>query len=375
MLMVDLGKQYQKIKTEIDDVILNCIESTNFINGPEVKTFEESLSNYLNVKHVIACANGTDALQIAMMALGLKPGDEVICPAFTYIATVEVIALLGLVPILISVDSETFNLDSNSIESKITSRTRAIVPVHLYGQTCQMETIMNLAKKYNLFVIEDNAQSLGSSFQFSNGLIKKAGTIGHIGTTSFFPSKVLGCFGDGGALFTDSDEIAEKIRMISNHGQNKKYYHKLIGCNSRLDTIQAAILNIKLKYLNNYIDSRQNMAKYYDNELVNVSGIALPTIPNFSTHVFHQYTIKVYNTKRDSLKNHLLKHGIPTMVYYPLPVYKQEAFVSFFSEDFKIQLVENLSEEVLSLPIHTEQNLDEQKYICDVIKNFFEIHG
>lgn len=375
MLMVDLGKQYQKIKSEIDDVILNCIENTNFINGPEVKIFEESLLHYLNVKHVIACANGTDALQIAMMALGLKPGDEVICPAFTYIATVEVIALLGLVPVLISVDPDTFNLDSNSIESKITSRTRAIVPVHLYGQTCQMETIMNLAKKYNLFVIEDNAQSLGSSFQFSNGLIKKAGTIGHIGTTSFFPSKVLGCFGDGGALFTDSDEIAEKIRMISNHGQNKKYYHKLIGCNSRLDTIQAAILNIKLKYLNHYIDSRQNMAKYYDNELIDVSGIALPTISNFSTHVFHQYTIKVYNTKRDSLKNYLLKHGIPTMVYYPLPVYKQEAFISYFSEDFKIQSVENLSEEVLSLPIHTEQNLDEQRYICDVIKKYFEIHG
>lgn len=369
--MVDLKGQYDKIKPEIDQAVISCIASTSFINGPAVKEFQVNLQQYLGVKHVIPCANGTDSLQIAMMALGLKPGDEVICPAFTYVATAEVIGLLGLTPVMVDVDPNTFNLTAAGIEKAISSKTKAIVPVHLYGQSCDMEPIMILAQKYNLFVIEDNAQAIGSDYTFSDGSKAKTGTIGHIGSTSFFPSKNLGCYGDGGALMTNDDELAKKMRMIANHGQEKKYFHKVLGCNSRLDTIQATVLNIKLRYLDGYSFARNAMAAYYDEAFAAIDEIEVPVRQGNSTHVFHQYTLKVKNGRRNDLQQYLLEMGIPSMIYYPLPLYKQEAFQQFVSTDFKLVNTEELCDEVLSLPIHTEMNLEAMQYVCNSLKSFF----
>lgn len=370
--MVDLKTQYHHIKEEIDKAVIDCISSTAFINGPAVKEFQVSLEQYLGVKHVIPCANGTDSLQIAMMALDLKPGDEVICPAFTYVATAEVIGLLGLIPVMVDVDKNTFNLTALNIEKAITSKTKAIVPVHLYGQSCDMEPIMELAKKYNLFVIEDNAQAIGADYTFTDGRTAKTGTIGHIGSTSFFPSKNLGCYGDGGALITNDDELAQKMRMIANHGQEKKYYHKVLGCNSRLDTIQAAILNIKLKHLDNYSQSRNKMASFYDEAFSAIDELQVPKRQVNSTHVFHQYTLKVKNGRRNELQQFLSEKGIPSMIYYPLPLYKQEAFQQFVSTDFKLVTTEELCNEVLSLPIHTEMNVDNMNFVFSSVKSFFK---
>jgi UDP-2-acetamido-2-deoxy-ribo-hexuluronate aminotransferase len=370
--MVDLKGQYNKIKIEIDQAVIDCITSTAFINGPSVKEFQLNLEKYLGVKHVIPCANGTDSLQIAMMALDLKPGDEVICPAFTYVATAEVIGLLGLTPVMVDVNPNTFNITASDIENAITSKTKAIVPVHLYGQSCDMESIMELAEKHNLYVIEDNAQAIGAEYTFSDGRVAKTGTIGHIGSTSFFPSKNLGCYGDGGALMTNDDELAQKMRMIANHGQQKKYYHKVLGCNSRLDTIQAAILNIKLKHLDTYSKARNEMATIYDAAFAQIKELQVPERQNGSTHVFHQYTIRVKNGKRNELQKYLLENGIPSMIYYPLPLYKQEAFQQFIAPNFKLDTTELLCNQVLSLPIHTEMIIEHVNFICNTIKSFFK---
>jgi UDP-2-acetamido-2-deoxy-ribo-hexuluronate aminotransferase len=307
-----------------------------------------------------------------MMALDLKPGDEVICPAFTYVATAEVIGLLGLTPVMVDVDPKTFNLTTSEVEKAITLKTKAIVPVHLYGQSCDMEPIMKLAEKYNLYVIEDNAQAIGADYTFSNGSKAKTGTIGHIGSTSFFPSKNLGCYGDGGALMTNDDDLALKMRMIANHGQEKKYYHKVLGCNSRLDTIQAVILKIKLSHLNHYSSARNKMAAYYDQAFSAIRELEVPTRQHNSTHVFHQYTIKVKNGKRNELQKHLSDNGIPSMIYYPLPLYKQQAFQQFVSDDFSLATTEQLCDEVLSLPIHTEMNADDMNVISSTILSFFK---
>jgi len=370
--MVDLKGQYHKIKKQVNESITKCLDNATFINGPAVKEFQRELELYLNVKHVIPCANGTDALQIAMMTLDLKPGDEVICPAFTYVATAEVIGLLGLKPVMVDVDSLTFNLNVETIKKSITSKTKAIVPVHLYGQCTDMEDIIALAKKHNLFVIEDNAQAIGAEYKFLDGSIKKAGTIGDIGCTSFFPSKNLGCYGDGGALMTNNDELAEKIRMITNHGQNIKYYHKVLGCNSRLDSIQAGILNIKLKYLDVYSTNRNKMADYYDDKFSEIESLIIPKRQYNSTHVFHQYTLRVLNGKRDELQQYLSDRSIPSMIYYPLPLYKQDAFKKYVNIDFKLPNTENLCKQVLSLPIHTEYNEEILNYITNEIIVFFK---
>lgn len=370
--MVDLKGQYNKIKNEIDSAVITSISSAAFINGPAVKAFQANLENYLGIKHVIACANGTDSLQIAMMALELKPGDEVICPAFTYVATAEVIGLLGLTPVMVDVDSQTFNITAQEIEKAITPKTKAIVPVHLYGQSCDMEPIMKLAAKYNLYVIEDNAQAIGADYIFADGSKAKTGTIGHIGSTSFFPSKNLGCYGDGGALMTNDDNLAQKMRMIANHGQEKKYYHKVLGCNSRLDTIQAAILNIKLYYLDQYSTARNKMASYYDEVFYTIEELEIPARQYNSSHVFHQYTMIVKNGKRNELQRYLSELGIPSMIYYPLPLYKQEAFQQFVSADFSLATTEQLCNEVLSLPIHTEMKVEDMNFICNSIQSFFK---
>lgn len=370
--MVDLKGQYEKIKEEVNAGIQNCIDNTAFINGPAVKDFQQDFEKYLGVKHVIPCANGTDALQIAMMALDLKPGDEVICPAFTYVATAEVIGLLGLKPVMVDVCPETFCIEMEHLEKYLTPETKAIVPVHLYGQCADMEKIMAFAQKHNLYVIEDNAQAIGSDYIFSDGTVKKTGTIGHIGCTSFFPSKNLGCYGDGGALMTNDDELAAKIRMIANHGQEKKYYHKVLGCNSRLDTLQAEILKVKLKHLDEYSAARNRMATYYDEQLGNIEGLTVPKRAENSTHVFHQYTLKVADGKRDELQKYLVAKNIPSMIYYPLPLYRQEAFQRFVEDGFTLPVTEKLCEEVISLPVHTESNQEVQDYIIAEIKNFFK---
>ncbi|ASE62446.1 DegT/DnrJ/EryC1/StrS family aminotransferase [Chryseobacterium indologenes] len=369
--MVDLKNQYEKIKEEVNAGIQNCLDNTAFINGPAVKEFQQEFEKYLGVKHVIPCANGTDALQIAMMALDLKPGDEIICPAFTYVATAEVMGLLGLKPIMVDVNENTFDIELEGLEKYITPNTKAIVPVHLYGQSADMEKILAFAQKHNLFVIEDNAQAIGSDYTFSDGTVKKTGTIGHIGCTSFFPSKNLGCYGDGGALMTNDDDLALKIRMIANHGQEKKYYHKVLGCNSRLDTIQAAVLKVKLKHLDEYSTSRNKMATYYDENLAGISDIEIPARAKNSTHVFHQYTLKVKNGKRDELQKFLGEKNIPSMIYYPLPLYKQEAFQQYVTEGFTLPVTEKLCSEVISLPIHTEFDKEASDFIISEIKNFF----
>jgi dTDP-4-amino-4,6-dideoxygalactose transaminase len=369
--MVDLKGQYLKIKEDIDAGIQECIDNTAFINGPAVKEFQHNFEKYLGVKHVIPCANGTDALQIAMMALNLQPGDEIICPAFTYVATAEVIGLLGLKPVMVDVNEDTFNIQLEGLEKYLTPNTKAIVPVHLYGQSADMEQILKFAEKHNLFVIEDNAQAIGSDYTFSDGTVKKTGTIGHIGCTSFFPSKNLGCYGDGGALMTNDDELAFKIRMIANHGQEKKYYHKVLGCNSRLDTIQAAVLKVKLKHLDEYSSSRNRMADYYDANLAGISEIQTPERAANSTHVFHQYTLRVKNGKRDGLQKYLAEKNIPSMIYYPLPLYKQEAFLQYVENGFSLPVTERLCKEVISLPVHTEFDREVLDIIITEIKNYF----
>lgn len=368
--MVDLRRQYLKIKNEIDYALIKCVESTHYIKGPEVKFFEQNLASYLNAKHVISCANGTDALQIALMALDLKLGDEVIIPAFTYVATAEAIALLGLIPVLVDVDPGTFNISDEEIEKAITQKTKVIVPVHLYGQSANMKPIMQLAEKHGLFVIEDNAQSLGAEYIYPDGTKKKTGTIGHIGCHSFFPTKNLGCFGDGGALTTNDSQLAEKFMMISTHGQKRKYYHEVIGCNSRLDTIQAAILNVKLQYLDIYISARQKAADYYYGELYNIDWITLPLKAKYGVHSFNQFTLTVSHGKRDLLQNHLNENNVPSIIYYPLPLYHQPAFKKYSKTGFKLKNTEYLCSSVLSIPIHTELNSEIQDKIIHTIRNF-----
>ena len=369
--MVDLISQYTSIKDEIDTALLTAVRSANFINGPEVRSFQKNLEVYLDVKKVIPCANGTDALQIAMMALELKPGDEVIVPAFTYIATAEVIALLGLIPVWVEVDKSTFNIDIKAFELAITDRTKAVVPVHLFGQCADMEAILEIAKKYNLFVIEDAAQAIGGRYTFSNGRVMSAGTMGDIGCTSFFPSKNLGCFGDGGAVFTNNELLAEKIRMIANHGQAVKYQHDIIGINSRLDTVQASVLDIKLKYLDQYCVSRAKAASIYDDRLSNVKQIITPIREANSTHVFHQYTLVITDGTRNDLKTYLGEQGIPTMVYYPIPMHLQKAYLSDKYPEGTFPISERLAQSVLSLPIHTELDISTQEFICNSIIKFY----
>ena len=371
MQMVDLIGQYHKIKEEIDIEIAKVVDSCYFVGGPIIKDFERNLAEYLGVKHVIACANGTDALQIALMALGLQPGDEVIVPSFTYVATAEVIGLMNLKPVMVDSNLEDFNVTADLIRPHITSKTKAIVPVHLFGQCCDMDGIMKLAEEYNLYVIEDNAQAIGAAYTFPNGNIESAGGIGHIGTTSFFPSKNLGCFGDGGAIFTNDEELNEKIRMIANHGQSKRYYHEVIGCNSRLDSIQAAVLNVKLKYLDQYAEARASAANYYSDHLTSLDQIITPTINSFSTHVFHQYTLRILDGRRDELQENLRKHNIPTGIYYPVPLYKQNAYSSYVEQGFSLPNSEQLCKEVISLPMHTELSPEIQNTIIDAIKDFF----
>lgn len=370
--MVDLSRQLEPIKEKVDLAIKGVLEATNFIQGTPVKEFEKNLSEWIGVKHVISCANGTDALQIAFMALGLKQGDEVIVPTFTYVATAEVIALLGLSPILVDVDSKTFNIDIEAASNLVTFRTKAIVPVHLYGQCANMEQIMTFAESHNLYVVEDTAQAIGAEVRFSDGSTHKAGTIGHIGTTSFFPSKNLGCFGDGGAIFTNDDSLAEELKMIANHGQRIKYYHDVVGVNSRLDTIQAAILDVKLKHLSSYCDARQKAAAYYDSALKHIEQIAIPFRSSYSTHVFHQYTIKIDEQySRDELKSYLAEQAIPSMIYYPLPLHKQKAYLEFMRKDFDYPISTALCNSVLSIPMHTHLKVEEQEFIVQHIQSFF----
>lgn len=368
--MVDLNGQYLKIKKQIDQSISDTINSSEFIGGNNVIKFSKNLCSYLNVDHLITCANGTDALQIALMALDLEIGDEVIVPAYTYVATAEVIALLNLKPIMVDVDLQTYSINTKQLESLVTPKTKAIIPVHLFGQASNMTSIMDFAEKHNLYVIEDNAQSIGAEYHYKN-TIKKTGTIGHIGTFSFFPSKNLGCFGDGGALCTSDSELAEKIKMIANHGQRKKYYHDIVGVNSRLDNLQAGILDVKLAQLDEYIKARQDAASTYDSQLENLSHVTIPYRAKSSSHVFHQYTIQVEADARNSLKKVLSKKGIPSMIYYPLPLYKQNAYKKYIDESKELENTENLCKTVLSLPMHTELDDGTISYICDTIKIFF----
>ena len=368
--MVDLKKQYAHIKEDVDAAIHDVLDNTAFINGKAVTEFAENLGEYLGIKHVIPCANGTDALQIAMMGLDLQPGDEVITPSFTYIATTEVISLLQLKPVFVEVDAKTFCIDPTAVEAAITPKTKAIVPVHLYGQSADMERIMEIAKKHNLYVIEDNAQAIGSDYTFSDGTTKKSGTIGTIGCTSFLPSKNLGCYGDGGALFTDDDELAVKLKMIANHGQSKRYYHEVVGCNSRLDTIQAAVLNIKLKKLDEYIDARRKVADYYDRAFANNPKIATPFRAGNTKHVFHQYTLQLEGVDRDKLNQFLAEHNIPSMIYYPVPAHRQKMFEAFGGSSYNLETTDWLTHRVISLPMHTEMEADQLEHITSKVLEF-----
>lgn len=370
--MVDLKSQYNNIKEQIDVGIQAVINDTAFINGAKVSEFSNNLASYNNIDNVVTCANGTDALQIALMTLGLQPGDEVIVPVHTYVATAEVIALLHLEPVFVDCLYDVFTIDTSKIKNVITARTKAIVPVHLYGQCANMEEILKIARKYDLKVVEDTAQAIGADYTFSDGRTCKAGTMGDIGTTSFFPSKNLGCYGDGGAMFIQDKELAKKAKMIANHGQSVKYHHDVIGCNSRLDTIQAAILDVKLKYLDNYSAARNKAADYYDEHLSEINGITIPERAKYSTHVFHQYTIKVANRKRDMLKEELHEKGIPSMIYYPIPLHLQKAYIKEGYGKGTFPISEQLSEEVLSLPIHTEMTLKELNYIASAIRSIIK---
>jgi dTDP-4-amino-4,6-dideoxygalactose transaminase len=368
--MVDLKQQYQKIKPEIDEAVHKVIDSAAFINGPQVQSFCTALAAYHGVRHVIPCANGTDALQIAMMALGLQPGDEVITPSFTYIATTEVMALLHLVPVFVEVDPKTFCIDPAAIEKAITPKTKAIVPVHLYGQSSNMEAIMKIAEAHKLFVIEDNAQAIGSTFQFSDGRIQKTGGIGTIGTTSFFPSKNLGGYGDGGAILTNDDALANQLKMVANHGQSKRYYHDIVGCNSRLDTLQAAVLEVKLKYLDEYIDARRQVADYYDAAFASEPGITTPFRASYSKHVFHQYTLILEGIDRNKLHDYLAARNIPSMIYYPVPAHRQKMFAQFNSSRTELPITDWLTERVISLPMHTELDETQLSLITSTVKEF-----
>jgi UDP-2-acetamido-2-deoxy-ribo-hexuluronate aminotransferase len=371
--MVNLKKQYLKIKSDIDQSILNVIDNSNFINGAEVEIFANNLATYLGGNtYVIPCANGTDALQIALMSLDLQPYDEVIVPAFTYVATAEVIGLLKLTPVIVDVDTDSFNISIDEILNAITDKTKVIIPVHLYGQCANMEEIMKIAADKKLYVIEDCAQSLGAIYTFKNGLKNYAGTIGNIGCTSFFPSKNLGCYGDGGAIFTSNKELYTKIKMISNHGQVKKYVHKYIGVNSRLDTIQAAILNVKIKHLDQYNTFRNEVANKYEMYLANIDQIIIPKRISYTTHVFHQYTLQIKNGHRDSLKKYLEERGVPCMIYYPIPLNEQEAYENICKTIGDLNKTKIFCNTVLSLPIHTEMELSEQEYICNQIINYFK---
>tara|TARA_Y100000385_G_scaffold101494_1_gene104934 strand:+ start:7662 stop:8801 length:1140 start_codon:yes stop_codon:yes gene_type:complete len=370
--MVDLQSQHKKIQTELNSCIQKVVDSGAYINGPEVGRFADSLSLYLGSKYVIPCANGTDALQIALMSLDLKPGDEVITPTFTYVATAEVISLLGLKAVLVDVDSDYFGLNIEQVKIAITPRTRAIIPVHLFGQSANLEALMNLAADHKINIIEDAAQSMGASYRFLNGNEKKLGTIGRIGCTSFFPSKNLGCLGDGGAIITNDDFLAERIKMVANHGQKIKYHHDIIGCNSRLDTIQAAILNLKLVHLDNYNKSRQQAAKFYDEHLASVNSLRIPMRRKESTHVFHQYTLRILDDSRDQLIQFLKEHKIPSMVYYPLPLHFQKAFKNLEHSGMSFPIAEALASQVISLPMHSELEEKTQVYIIDKIKEFYD---
>ncbi len=368
--MVDLQSQYQKIQPQVDKAILEVVGSAAFINGHEVKNFQTELEEYLQVKHVIPCANGTDALQIAMMGLGLKQGDEVITADFTFAATVEVIALLKLTPVLVDVDADTFNMNIDALKKAITPKTKAIVPVHLFGQCANMEAVLEVAKEYNLFVIEDNAQAIGADYTFKNGTTKKAGTIGNVGTTSFFPSKNLGCYGDGGAIFTNDDDLAHTIRGIVNHGMYKRYYHEVVGVNSRLDSIQATVLRIKLPLLDSYCNARRTAAEYYNNAFASSDKIITPITSEFTTHVFHQYTLRVNGVDRNALHQHLLDNEIPNAIYYPVPLHLQKAYADsrYNEDDFKV--TNELIDTVISLPMHTEFEQEQQDYIIKTILDF-----
>jgi UDP-2-acetamido-2-deoxy-ribo-hexuluronate aminotransferase len=368
--MVDTKSQYLKIKDEVDQAVIGVLESSMFIGGKTVTDFGNNLAAYNGSKHVITCANGTDALQIAMMALDLQPGDEVITPSFTYIATVEAAALLHLQPVFAEVDQRTFCLDPESVEKAITPKTKAIVPVHLYGHAAEMEKITDIAERHGLYVIEDNAQAIGSEYTFSSGTKKKTGSIGHIGCTSFYPSKNLGAYGDGGAIFTDDDSLALKLKMIASHGQNKRYYHEMVGCNSRLDAVQAAILDIKLKHLDEYNAARQKAAAFYDNAFKNNEKITTPFRAPYATHVFHQYTLLVDAAIRNGLSNFLSEKGVPSMIYYPVPCHKQEMFDAFGGSGYQLQVTDWLSERVISLPIHTELDEEQQQFIVSTVLDF-----
>jgi dTDP-4-amino-4,6-dideoxygalactose transaminase len=373
--MVDLNGQYLKIKTEVDSAIAEVIENSSFIKGPSVKSFEKNLAEYLSVKHVISCGNGTDALQLALMALGLKEGDEVITTNFTFAATVEVIGLLKLTPVLIDVNSNDFNMDIAALEQAISSKTKAIIPVHLFGSCANMEAILKIAKAKGLKVVEDNAQALGADYRFSSGEIFKSGTIGDIGTTSFFPSKNLGAYGDGGALYTNDDLLAKKIRSLANHGMETRYYYDKIGINSRLDSIQAAILDVKLTYLDNYAKSRRQAATHYNQALASCEFVITPLFDDqkdFNSHVFHQYTIRVTNGKRDALKSYLAEEDVPTAIYYPLGLDKQKAYSDIIGNSRSCPVSEKLTKEVLSLPMHTELSKDQLDYISKKILEFFK---
>lgn len=372
--MVDLNGQYQKIQALINNSIEGVIKSTAFINGPEVKNFQKSLENYLNAKHVIPCGNGTDALQISLMSLYLRPGDEIITSDFTFIATAEVIAFLGLKPVFVDVEPGSFNISPDSIKKSLSPKTKVIIPVHLFGQCANMEEILNIATENNLFVIEDTAQALGAEYSFGDGTKARAGTIGDIGTVSFFPSKNLGAYGDGGAIITNNDDLATKIRSIGNHGIEKRYYHNRIGVNSRLDSIQAAILNVKLKYLDEYNQSRQKAAAFYDKAFRNLDGITIPHRTNSSTHIFHQYTLTTEPELRDPLKAWLDEKGIPSMIYYPVPLHKQKVFSNYGYNNKKFPVTGSLNRRVISLPMHTELDKEQLDYIVNHIITFFNNH-
>ncbi len=368
--LVDLHTQYINIKNEIDQAILDVVQSTAYINGPEVKLFQEELEEYLRVKHVIPCANGTDALQIAMMALNLQPGDEVITASFTYVATAEVISLLKLKPVLVEVDEQTFNILPSAIEKAITPKTKAIVPVHLFGQCADMEPILAIARKHNLYVIEDAAQAIGAKYTFSDGRVETAGSMGHIGATSFFPSKNLGCYGDGGAIFTNDDELAISMRMIANHGQTVRYYHDSIGVNSRLDSIQAAVLRIKLRHLDEYSAARNSAADFYDNAFAPVKQLTTPFRAKNSTHVFHQYTLKTDGIDRFKLQEFLATKNIPAMVYYPVPLHMQKAYIDVRYKEGDFPVTEDLCRRVISLPMHSELSEEQMEFVATEVKQF-----
>ncbi|MEO6731252.1 MAG: DegT/DnrJ/EryC1/StrS family aminotransferase [Ferruginibacter sp.] len=377
--MVDTKTQYHKIKDEVNEAVLAVLESSQFIGGSAVADFAQNLATYNGVKHVIPCANGTDALQIALMALDLQPGDEVITPSFTYIATVEAAALLKLQPVFVEVDPHTFCMDPAALKKAITPKTRAIIPVHLYGHATDMEKIMLIAHKHNLFVIEDNAQAIGCDYTFSDGTVKKTGGIGHIGCTSFYPSKNLGAYGDGGAIFTNDDSLVQKLKMVASHGQSKKYYHELVGCNSRLDTVQAAILNIKLKHLDEYNAARRKAADYYDAAFSNNAKINVPYRAPYCNHVFHQYTLTLNevtteNNVRDGLNKYLADKGIPSMIYYPVPCHRQKMFDSLGGNSFNLPVTDKLSGSVISLPIHTELDEEQQDFIISNVIDYINLN-